>query len=79
MAISAHRHPGIRAAVRHDTTESRLTRSHSNANPACFGARTIGIEPALDVLRIILSTSYEGGHYDRHLAKLDPASAKPDA
>lgn len=79
MAIAANRHPGIRAAVLHDATEARLTRAHNNANIACFGARTIGVETALDALRTFLSTAYEGGRHDRRLAKLDPGSAKPAA
>ena len=79
MAIAANRHPGIRAAVLHDTTEARLTRAHNNANIACFGARTIGIESALDALRVFLSTPYEGGRHDRRLAKIDPPGAKPPA
>lgn len=77
MAIAANRHPGIRAAVLHDSTEARLTRAHNNANVACFGARTIGVETALDALRTFLATPYEGGRHDRRLAKLDPAGAKP--
>ncbi len=73
MAIAANRNPGIRAAVLHDTTEARLTRAHNNANVACFGARTTGIETALDALRAFLATSYEGGRHDRRLAKLNAA------
>ncbi len=73
MAIAANRNPGIRAAVLHDSTEARLTRAHNNANVACFGARTTGIETALDALRVFLATSYEGGRHDRRLAKLNAA------
>lgn len=79
MAIAANRHPGIRAAVLHDGTEARLTRAHNNANIACFGARTIGVETALDALRTFLGTPYEGGRHDRRLAKLSPGGAKPAA
>ena len=70
MAIAANRHPGIRAAVLHDTTEARLTRAHNDANVAAFGARLLGPEVALDALRAFLSTPYEGGRHDRRLAKL---------
>ncbi len=73
MAMAANRNPAIRAAVLHDTTEARLTRAHNNANVACFGARTMGIETALDTLRAFLATSYEGGRHDRRLAKLNAA------
>jgi ribose 5-phosphate isomerase B len=79
MAIAANRHPAIRAAVLHDSTEARLTRAHNNANVACFGARTIGPETALDAIRAFLATPYEGGRHDRRLAKLNPGGAKPGA
>lgn len=79
MAIAANRRRGIRAAVLHDSTEARLTRAHNNANVACFGARTIGVETALDALRAFLATPYEGGRHDRRLAKLDPAGAEGPA
>ncbi len=72
MAIAANRHPHIRCAVLHDTTEARLTRAHNDANIAAFGARLIGPEVALDALRVFLSTPYEGGRHDRRLAKLAP-------
>jgi ribose 5-phosphate isomerase B len=70
MAMAANRYPGIRAAVLHDATEARLTRAHNDANIACFGARTIGVEVALDALTAFLAGSYEGGRHDRRLAKL---------
>ncbi len=72
MAIAANRHPGIRAAVLHDSTEARLTRAHNDANIAAFGARLTGPEVALDALLAFLATPYEGGRHDRRLAKLSP-------
>jgi ribose 5-phosphate isomerase B len=72
MAIAANRHPAIRAAVLHDTTEARLTRAHNDANIACFGARLIGVEVALDALTAFLQTPYEGGRHQRRLDKLSP-------
>jgi ribose 5-phosphate isomerase B len=72
MAIAANRHPHIRAAVLHDTTEARLCRAHNDANIAAFGARLTGPEVALDALRVFLSTPYEGGRQARRIAKLAP-------
>ncbi|HYZ32280.1 MAG TPA: ribose 5-phosphate isomerase B [Crenalkalicoccus sp.] len=72
MAIAANRHPGIRCAVLHDTTEARLCRAHNDANVAAFGARLTGPEVALDALRAFLDTPYEGGRHDRRLDKLSP-------
>lgn len=79
MAMAANRHRGVRAAVLHDATEARLTRAHNDANVACFGARTVGVETALDALRAFLATPYEGGRHDRRLAKLNPAGAEGPA
>lgn len=73
MSMAANRHPEIRAAVLHDSTEARLTRAHNNANVACFGARLTGEEVALDALRTFLATPYEGGRHDRRISKLTPA------
>ena len=64
MAIAANRHAGIRAAVLHDSTEARLTRAHNNANVACFGARTVGVEAALDALDRGAIDHGEGGAQD---------------
>ncbi|MFC7539635.1 ribose 5-phosphate isomerase B [Siccirubricoccus deserti] len=72
VQIAANRHPGIRAAVLHGATEARLTRAHNDANVACFGARLIGPEVALDALRVFLAT-VEGGRHARRLDKLSPS------
>jgi ribose 5-phosphate isomerase B len=79
MAIAANRHPGIRAAVLHDSTEARLTRAHNDANVAAFGARLTGQEVALDALRAFLATPYEGGRHARRLDKLTPPSRPSSA
>jgi ribose 5-phosphate isomerase B len=73
MAIAANRHPAIRAAVVHSATEARLTRAHNDANIACFGARTMGVEVALDSLAAFLATSFEGGRHERRIAKMSSA------
>lgn len=73
VAMAANRHPGIRAAVLHGVTEARLTRAHNDANIACFGARLVGPEVALDALRAFLTTEFEGGRHARRLAKLLPS------
>jgi ribose 5-phosphate isomerase B len=72
MSIAANRHPGIRCALLHDTTGARLTRAHNDANVLALGARLIGEEVALDILRVFLATPYEGGRHDRRLSKLTP-------
>ncbi len=74
MSMAANRFRGIRCALIHDTTGARLTRAHNDANVIAFGARTTGVETALDALSVFLTTEYEGGRHDRRIAKIeDPA------
>ncbi|WP_298215497.1 ribose 5-phosphate isomerase B [Acidocella sp.] len=70
MSIAANRHPAIRCGLAHDVTTARLTRAHNNANVLALGARIIGEEVALDILRAFLATPFEGGRHERRLAKL---------
>lgn len=75
MSITANRHKAIRAVVLHNSTEARLTRAHNDANIACFGARTIGVEVALDALAAFLATPFEGGRHERRVEKIETALA----
>jgi len=72
MSIAANRNPAIRCALAHDVTSARLTRAHNDANVLALGARIIGEEVALDILRVFLDTPFEGGRHERRLAKLNP-------
>ena len=70
MAMAANRHVDIRCGYAFDVTSARLTRAHNNANVIALGARLIGEEVAVDILRTFLATPYEGGRHDQRLAKL---------
>lgn len=67
-AISANKVIGIRCAVVHDVTTSRLARSHNDANMISLGARIVGSEVAKEIVRTFLSTPFEGG---RHIPRID--------
>lgn len=71
MSIAANRHVGVRCALVHDVTTARLSRAHNDANVLALGARIIGEEVALDILRVFLATDFEGGRHERRLAKLN--------
>lgn len=71
MSIAANRHAGIRCGLVHDVTTARLTRAHNDANVLALGARIIGEEVALDIVRVFLATDFEGGRHERRLAKLN--------
>jgi ribose 5-phosphate isomerase B len=71
ISMAANRHPGIRAAVCHDTTSARLARQHNDANVLALGSRLTGVEVAKDCVRIFLATEFEGGRHARRVAKID--------
>lgn len=70
IAMAANRHAGVRAAVCHDETSSRLAREHNDANVLALGARLMGVEVAKDCLRTFLTTEFAGGRHAPRVAKL---------
>lgn len=71
MAITANRHKGVRAAVIRDGYDARMSREHNDANVACFGARVTPAEQAIDLLRVWLTTPFEGGRHQKRVDKID--------
>jgi len=71
MAISANRHPGVRAVVCSETFSARMAREHNDANVLCLGARVVGAGVATDVLDAFLSASFAGGRHAGRVAKID--------
>jgi ribose 5-phosphate isomerase B len=70
ISIAANRHPGIRAALCHDTTGARLSRQHNDANVLVLGARTVGVDVAKDCVTTFFSTPFEAGRHSRRVEKL---------
>lgn len=78
MAMSANKVPGCRAITVHNSWEAEFCRRHNNANVACFGGRSMGIEVVKDSLEVFLKTEFDGGrHADRvaKIGKLDGSAA----
>ena len=69
ISIAANRHRHVRAALCHSETDARSARAHNNANVLALGARTMGIQLALDCLRVFLQTPFEGGRHQRRVEK----------
>lgn len=70
ISIAANKVNGIRCAVVHDNFTARLTRMHNDANMIAFGARVIGIEVALDIVKVFLETQFEGGRHANRVRKI---------
>jgi ribose 5-phosphate isomerase B len=67
-AIAANKVHGVRAALCHEAYTARMSREHNNANVLCIGARVIGEELAVEILRVWLATPFTGA--DRHARRI---------
>jgi ribose 5-phosphate isomerase B len=66
-AIVANKVRGVRCALCWDVTTARLARQHNDANVVSLGQRVVSQEAAKDLVRVFLSTEFEGG---RHVARI---------
>ncbi len=67
MCIAANKVPGVRAALCNDLFTARLSRQHNDANVLSMGGRIVAPGLADEILRVWLTTDFEGG---RHVARL---------
>ena len=66
--VAANKLHGIRACLCHDTYSARQGVEHDDINVLCLGARIIGFELALELVRTFLGASFTGE--ERHLRRL---------
>lgn len=71
-AMAANKVRGVRCALCWDTTTARLCREHNDANVVSMGQRVIGLETAKDIVKVFLSTAFEGGRHVTRIAKMEP-------
>ena len=70
MCIAANKVKGIRAALCCGTFGADRARRHNDANVLCLGANSMEIPLALDVVKVYLTTPFEGGRHQRRLDKI---------
>ena len=70
IGIAANKVAGIRAALCHDTFSAHASREHYIANFLTMGQRGIGQGLALDIVKIWLTTEFEGGRHQRRVDML---------
>jgi len=70
MSIAANKVRGIRAALCCTTFGAERARRHNDANVLCLGQDTLDRASALDIVRVYLSTTFEGGRHLRRLEKI---------
>jgi ribose 5-phosphate isomerase B len=70
-AIAANKVHKVRCALCWNEETSRLSRQHNDANVLSLGARVISEEMALQIVRLWLTTDFEGGRHASRVAQLD--------
>lgn len=66
--VVANKIPGIRAGLCHDTYSARQSVEHDDINVLVLGARVIGPELALELVRTFLAARFSGE--ERHVRRL---------
>src|SRR3954469_2260199 len=70
-AMAANKVRGIRCALCWNEESARLSRQHNDANVLSLGERMIAEDLALNIVRIWLTTDFEGGRHIARIAQLD--------
>lgn len=70
MSIAANKVAGIRAAVCHDANTTRLSREHNDANVLCLPGKAHSMSEIKELVKIWLSTAFEGGRHARRVDKI---------
>ncbi len=70
-AMAANKVHKVRCALCWNEETARLSRQHNDANVLSLGERVISQEMALQIVRIWLSTDFEGGRHVARIAQLD--------
>ena len=70
MAMTANKTKNIRAALCYSVKNTKLSRLHNNANIITLGERLINKNKAINLIKIFLSTKFEGGRHLRRVKKI---------
>lgn len=71
--IAANKVPGVRACLCHDTYSAHQGVEHDDMNVLCLGARVIGLELAIELVKAFLNARFSGE--TRHHRRLEKVLA----
>lgn len=72
-AVAANKLRGVRAALCGDTYSAHQSREHDDCNVLCLGARVVGEELALEIVRAFVAARFSGE--ERHKRRLEKIEA----
>jgi ribose 5-phosphate isomerase B len=70
-AMVANKVHGVRCALCWSLESARLSRQHNDANVLSLGERLIAEDLALDIVRLWLTTGFDGGRHVRRVEMLN--------
>ena len=70
ISIAANKVKGVRCGHCADCLQAKLTRQHNDANMMAIGAGFTGPNMAKEMVRVFLSTEFEGGRHQRRVDKM---------
>lgn len=70
-AMVANRVRGVRCALCWNEESAGLARRHNDANVLALGARLLPFRRAMKIVKIFLSTPFEGGRHLRRIRQFD--------
>ncbi len=71
-SVAANKMRGVRAALCGDTYSAHQSREHDDCNVLCLGARVVGVELALEIVRAFVAARFTGEErHRRRLAKVE--------
>ena len=71
MSIIVNRFPGIRGTLCSDLYTAKLCREHNDSNILIMGGRVVGHGLAREIVKVWLSTPFEGGRHQKRLDKIN--------
>jgi ribose 5-phosphate isomerase B len=71
-SVAANKLRGVRAALCGDTYSAHQSREHDDCNVLCLGARVVGVELAMEIVRAFVAARFTGEErHRRRLAKVN--------
>ncbi len=68
-SVAINKIPGIRAGLCHDTFSAHQGKEDDDTNVLCLGARVIGVQLALEVVKTWVNAEFSGA--ERHVRRLE--------
>ena len=67
---AANKIRGVRCALCSDCFSAEMTRRHNDSNVLALGGRVLGAELAKRIMKLFLTTPFEGGRHQRRVDQM---------